>query len=520
HHRQTSDDTITYPHPTATHTASSIKPYYHPSHSTYYHQQDFSDDSLDHQTVTDSTYLPIHPKSNRYQNTRYQEEEEEEDHEKSYYQPHPTQLDSSRNIPNQFEPDSSNHQTHQNRLSRYESHHKYPPDPTHDQSTLKNHSSIRPPVWKRIFWDTSPIEMRIWNHQQGIGIQERAYVCYLLAFGMLIALILELITNYQGTPIATKPSFNYMIGPSAEILINTGARFTPCIKYVPGVSNISFPCLNDTSSLPTCSMPLEQVCGFGGFQTPGQPDQTFRFILPMFLHAGVIHYAINILVQMTSSALIERQMGSIRFLLLYIPSGIFGFILGGNFSLVGQPSVGASGAIFSTHAAVLVDLVAHWSIEDRPARKLFFLLFEIIAGLALGLIPGIDNFSHIGGFAMGFLLSLILFPVLHQTRVHRFSFYLMRLICLLGSILMFALLYRNFFTEDPAASCSWCRYLSCWPTQANNRCKGTGLGMTEITTTTPNNSFNGWTILLFLGMRPRLIFKWISTLSFKSKRTI
>lgn len=89
----------------------------------------------------------------------------------------------------------------------------------------------------------------------------------------------------------------------------------------------------------------------------------------MFLHAGVIHYVINMLVQMTSSALIERQMGSIRFILLYLPSGIFGFILGGNFSLVGQPSVGASGAIFSTHAAVLVDLIAHWSIEDRPGRK-------------------------------------------------------------------------------------------------------------------------------------------------------
>jgi membrane associated rhomboid family serine protease len=83
----------------------------------------------------------------------------------------------------------------------------------------------------------------------------------------------------------------------------------------------------------------------------------------------LIHYLLNIAVQLTSSALIERQMGSLRFILLYLPSGIFGFILGGNFSLVGQPSVGASGAIFSTYAAVLVDLIAHWSIEYRPTRK-------------------------------------------------------------------------------------------------------------------------------------------------------
>lgn len=100
--------------------------------------------------------------------------------------------------------------------------------------------------------------------------------------------------------------------------------------------------------------------------------------------------------------------------------------------------------------------------------QLGFLLFEIIAGLALGLIPGIDNFSHIGGFSMGLLLSLVLFPVLHQTRLHRFSFYTIRLFGAIGAIVMFTVLYRNFFTTDPAASCNWCRYLSCWPTSANN----------------------------------------------------
>ncbi len=60
-------------------------------------------------------------------------------------------------------------------------------------------------------------------------------------------------------------------------------------------------------------------------------------------------------------------MGSIAFLILYFAAGIFGYatslceyyatltamcrnVLGGNFSLVGAPSVGASGAIFGTVA--------------------------------------------------------------------------------------------------------------------------------------------------------------------------
>lgn len=70
------------------------------------------------------------------------------------------------------------------------------------------------------------------------------------------------------------------------------------------------------------------------------------------------------------------------------------------FALSGLASMGASGAIFGTHAAVGVDLVLHWSLIERPGRLLFALLFEIIVGIGLGYIPGIDNFSHIGGFAM------------------------------------------------------------------------------------------------------------------------
>lgn len=42
---------------------------------------------------------------------------------------------------------------------------------------------------------------------------------------------------------------------------------------------------------------------------------------------------------------------------------------GGNFALVGRPSVGASGAIVGTLAVLWVDLMAHWKLEDRPWIK-------------------------------------------------------------------------------------------------------------------------------------------------------
>ncbi|KAG6883269.1 hypothetical protein C0992_009237 [Termitomyces sp. T32_za158] len=75
------------------------------------------------------------------------------------------------------------------------------------------------------------------------------------------------------------------------------------------------------------------------------------------------------LAQLTLSAQIEREMGSAGFFITYFAAGIFGNILGGNFSLVGLPSVGASGAIFGTLAVTWVDLFAHWKYQYRPVRK-------------------------------------------------------------------------------------------------------------------------------------------------------
>lgn len=125
-------------------------------------------------------------------------------------------------------------------------------------------------------------------------------------------------------------------------------------------------------SSPTTGCTIEQICGHGGFhgETPDRTSFPFslpfppplppernltciytewwRFILPIFLHVGIIHLIINMLVQITASAQVEREMGTIPFLIVYMLGGIYGFVLGGNFTRTGIPSVGASGALFAT----------------------------------------------------------------------------------------------------------------------------------------------------------------------------
>lgn len=202
-------------------------------------------------------------------------------------------------------------------------------------------------------------------------------------------------------------------------------------------------------------------------------------------------------------------MGAPKFLILYFLSGIFGFVLGSNFALVGQPSVGASGAvrlpslvmpskpklirrqIFGTNAAFLVDLVAHWSLEDRPKRKLFWLVVEMVIGFGLGYVPGIDNFAHIGGFCMGLLCSIVLLPVVAETRVRKVVWIVLRIAAAALVVVLLAVLVRNFYDNDPNKMCTWCRYLSCWPSAANNVRSSVSLLFCFVLTSCTNTAMQG-----------------------------
>ncbi|KAH9004362.1 hypothetical protein EDB86DRAFT_3062642 [Lactarius hatsudake] len=290
-----------------------------------------------------------------------------------------------------------------------------------------------------------PLQQRIEDKRRGIGRQRYPVVVWALTIIMVAVFIYELVVNAkaQGSPISfhCSPLSTRCWVPSGSALIRVGARFPPCMKTVPSVPvTLQMPCLNDTANPPDRLCTIEDLCGHGGFHGK-EPDQWWRRI--------------------------EREMGSGGFFILYFAAGIFGNVLGGNFSLVGVPSVGASGAIFGTLAVTWVDLFAHWKILDRPARRFFWMLVELIIGIAIGYIP-----SHIGGFVMGLFVGTTFYPIISTTKRHRLITWGFRFAAIPIAIILYVLLIRNFYTSDPYAACSGCRYLSCLPTSANNHCKG------------------------------------------------
>ncbi|KAK5102859.1 hypothetical protein LTS08_003661 [Lithohypha guttulata] len=191
-----------------------------------------------------------------------------------------------------------------------------------------------------------------------------------------------------------------------------------------------WPCPNTTSTAttdPNNKCTLGELCGMGGFDY-NHPNQWYRFITPIFLHAGIIHIGFNMLLQLTLGRDMEKAIGTVRFMIVYLSSGIFGFVLGGNFAAPAIASTGASGCLFGILALVLLDIFYTWNERPSPGKDLLWLLFDIVISFALGLLPGLDNFSHIGGFLMGLVLGIC---ILHspstlrkriETRGHKPSY--------------------------------------------------------------------------------------------------
>ncbi|KAF9178241.1 hypothetical protein BGZ51_000307 [Haplosporangium sp. Z 767] len=274
----------------------------------------------------------------------------------------------------------------------------------------------------------------------------------------IAVLAFEFVKGYQRTNqiIQTNP-LNPMIGPGPGTIIAVGARFVPCMRDT-YLTNATIECPDQ----PTTACTLSDICGFTPIASTGKPpNQWFRFITPIFLHGGIVHLLFNLMFQLRTGADLERDMGWWRFGIIYMTSGIVGFIFGGNFAPMLSPSMGASGSIFGLIGCLLLDLFQNWKLVVRPCWELTKLSIMILISFGFGLLPFLDNFAHIGGFVAGILTGLVFMPVVYFSKRDKFIKLGLRFVALPLVTLIIILGLNNFYKG--ANNCSWCKYLSCLP---------------------------------------------------------
>lgn len=140
-------------------------------------------------------------------------------------------------------------------------------------------------------------------------------------------------------------------------------------------------------------------------------DQPWTFVTYMFLHAGILHLAFNMLVLFVFGSTVEERMGGRMFFLFYILCGIGG--AASSFLLMQAVRVtqilGASGAVFGVAVAFAWYWPDHpvfvFPLPDPiPAKWLvtFLVGLDLVIAL-LGVSDGIAHLAHLGGVATALL---------------------------------------------------------------------------------------------------------------------
>src|SRR5436305_13361764 len=143
--------------------------------------------------------------------------------------------------------------------------------------------------------------------------------------------------------------------------------------------------------------------------------QYWRFVTPIFLHANLLHLGLNMLNLAVLGVFLERLVGHIRFLLIYVTTGIVSIIASFYF-MPQEISVGASGAIFGMVGAYSVFVLMHRrAFRAGGIPILLWLVFVIGLNLSIGLfVANVDNYAHLGGLISGFLLGWLFTPLYVQ----------------------------------------------------------------------------------------------------------
>jgi membrane associated rhomboid family serine protease len=138
-------------------------------------------------------------------------------------------------------------------------------------------------------------------------------------------------------------------------------------------------------------------------------------LLSHFAHGDLGHLFLNLLVLFMFGPRVERALGSIAYLLVYLASGAFGTLFVWLFHRKNPryAALGASGCIAGVvFASIVVAPATQLALLFLPIpvpAPIFALLYLVVSSLKMGARDGVAHEAHIGGALAGFVLGGLLF---------------------------------------------------------------------------------------------------------------
>ena len=158
-----------------------------------------------------------------------------------------------------------------------------------------------------------------------------------------------------------------------------------------------------------------------------------------WLHAGLLHVAMNMYWVWQMGPAMTDLFGPARTVIIYTAGGVAGFALS-SFAgayLPNLPFLHTAGLTIGASAPVfgLIGALYHYGRSGSGIVKQMAVSIMIQAAIFGLLVPGIDNYAHLGGFAGGYLTSTFLKPMMTRERGDHM---LIAVICLAATVLSIA----------------------------------------------------------------------------------
>ena len=162
---------------------------------------------------------------------------------------------------------------------------------------------------------------------------------------------------------------------------------------------------------------IQNMYRWGAMYGPAitEDHEYWRLVTAAFLHFGISHIANNMFLLLLMGDRLERALGHVKYLILYLASAVGANLFSMVLNLRLDPetfyrtvSAGASGAVFGVIGGLLWAVVRNRGrLEDLSARQMM-----IFAGLSFyyGLTAaGVDSKAHFGGLVTGFVMCMFLY---------------------------------------------------------------------------------------------------------------
>ena len=136
--------------------------------------------------------------------------------------------------------------------------------------------------------------------------------------------------------------------------------------------------------------------------------RVWTLVTSMFLHADILHLASNMLFLYVFGNTMEEDLGATKTLSTFFFGGIMSFLLSLLFYNASSPLIGASAAIFTLSAIVMLIKPLKFSILFFMPQGLVAILYFVYNAIAVYSNAGgnVAYIAHLIGFALGIPFGL------------------------------------------------------------------------------------------------------------------